>query len=108
MTDCTHSQFEFRGDAFKALEGWWWATLRVRCVECQQQFAFGGLNSGVENPNEPVVSADGYELRAPIVPRPGGVVGMLKLGGMESVLEEVHSYGRGDQVQPDHILQEDG
>jgi hypothetical protein len=61
--------------------------LRVRCDACGVQFSWRGLNSGVPNPLEPVTSADGYELRAPVVPRPGGVVGVLALANLEHELE---------------------
>jgi hypothetical protein len=62
--------------------------LRVRCGDCGELFSWRGLSSGVSNPHEPATSADGYELRAPIVPRPGGVVGVLKLANLEGELRE--------------------
>jgi hypothetical protein len=70
------------GDLFMSIR------IRVRCDSCGQHFSWRGLNSGVANADEPVTTADGYELVAPIVPRPGGVVGILAMAGLEDKLED--------------------
>jgi hypothetical protein len=86
MTDaCPHEQLQI-GSEFSALPEHpecLIARIGFRCAECGQQYSFAGLPSGVANPIEPVVSADGYELRAPIYPRPGATVGLMREAGME-------------------------
>jgi hypothetical protein len=64
----------------------WQVLIGLRCAECRMQFAWRGLNSGQANQREPVTSADGYQLRAPIGPRPTGVVGLLQSAGLEHLL----------------------
>lgn len=60
--------------------------IAIKCDACGLRYSWRGLNSGQPNESEPVTSADGYELRAPLIPRPGGVVGLLKMAGMEDKL----------------------
>jgi hypothetical protein len=88
--DCAHtSDFESLVQIhYLPQEARWLCTVKLRCDNCQQQFSWQGLNSGHANGREPVTSADGYELRAPIAPHPGGVVGLLAHGGLEHALED--------------------
>ena len=91
MTDCVHDDLEIASQAsLLSSNGTSWLnmTLSVRCESCGTLFSWRGLNSGVPNPSEPVTSADGFELRAPIYPQPGGVVGLLKMAGLEDRLKE--------------------
>lgn len=60
--------------------------LRVRCDACHEYFHFRGISSGHPNPDMPATSADGYELRAPILPGPGAVVGLMVKTGLEDKL----------------------
>lgn len=89
---CEHLTFELNTEVAEAddpqLGKWRLAVLRIRCTTCRLQFAWRGLASGLPNPLEPTTSADGYELRAPISPRPGGVVGLLQSAGLEHLLGE--------------------
>ncbi len=43
------------------------ADISIRCADCHQQFAFQGCPIGY-SPNQPMVSVDGLELRAPLRP----------------------------------------
>lgn len=90
MTEtCAHNDFEFVPGVMTVTDitpPFTFLTLRVRCIGCRQQFHFHGLNSGHPNPEAPVVSADGFELRAPIVAGPGAVVGLLHATGLEDRL----------------------
>jgi hypothetical protein len=91
MTDCIHDDLEIASEVSLLSQSgtaWLNMTLSVRCESCGTLFSWRGLNSGVANPNEPVTSADGFELRAPISPQPGGVVGLLKMAGLEDRLKE--------------------
>ena len=91
MTDCAHDDLEIASQASLLSQNgaeWLNMTLSVRCESCGTLFSWRGLNSGVPNPLEPVTSADGFELRAPIYPQPGGVVGLLKMAGLEDRLKE--------------------
>lgn len=94
MTDeCAHDDLEVGSDVDQLTgpDGAYLSIrIRVRCDECGQLFSWRGLNSGVANPHEPTTTADGFELRAPIVPRPGGVVGVLALANLEGELKEDH------------------
>jgi len=90
MTDCVHDDLEIASQAsLLSSNGTSWLnmTLSVRCESCGTLFSWRGLNSGVPNPSEPVTSADGFELRAPIYPQPGGVVGLLKMAGLADRLQ---------------------
>jgi hypothetical protein len=89
--DCEHDELEVATDVDR-LDGpdgtFTVARVSVRCDGCGTLFSWRGLNSGVSNPYEPVTTADGYELRAPIVPRAGGVVVVLAFAGIEHELKE--------------------
>ena len=85
MPDCEHEVLSISFDAVE-LHVFRYASIRVRCDRCQMLFSWRGVKSGTPNPDEPVVSADGYELRAPITPGPGSVVGLLARAGMTDVL----------------------
>jgi hypothetical protein len=81
--DCLHETLEFSPQVNVIQEpAFLFAAVSVRCAACHQQFHWRGLTSGHPNPNEPVVSADGFELRAPIAPGPGAVVGLLDKTGL--------------------------
>jgi hypothetical protein len=86
---CAHDDLEV-GSSVDQLEEhgntWLCIKLSVRCQSCNTLFSWSGVGSGLPNHLEPVVSADGYELRAPIVPRPGGTVGLLVRAGLEDRL----------------------
>jgi hypothetical protein len=90
VSDCEHNgTFEVSTEIAlgePSGERMWIAVLGIRCAMCRQRFAWRGFNSGQPNPQEAVVSADGYELRAPIIPQPTGVVGMLRSAGLEHLL----------------------
>lgn len=91
VSDCAHDWLEVAPEVNETSGpdgSWLELRCRVRCGVCQEPFSFRGLNSGNSNPHEPVTSADGYELRAPIADRPGGVVGVLALAGLEGRLTE--------------------
>ena len=63
-------------------DGFWLARVYIRCDACSQNFSWRGIRSGEPNPSEPVVSADGFELRCPIVPHAGAVAGLLESVGL--------------------------
>jgi hypothetical protein len=93
MTDtCLHDDLELgnRIDQMVDSDGTTYLLLRlsVRCQTCGESFSFAGLPSGIPNPTETVVSADGYEIRAPIYPRPGATVALLQSAGLEERLKE--------------------
>jgi hypothetical protein len=97
--DCAHDDLEIASEASLLSQSgttWLNMTLSVRCESCGTLFSWRGLNSGTANPNEPVTSADGFELRAPISPQPGGVVGLLKMAGLEDRLKEDPNGHAGD------------
>lgn len=85
--DCTHAalMLESHVEELTSPLGVQWLAirLRIKCSTCNALFSWRGLNSGTPNPDEPVISADGFELRAPIVPGPGGVVGVLQMAGID-------------------------
>lgn len=45
----------------------WVAEVSVKCTDCGEKFRFTGVPAGF-NPNQPMTSIDGCELRAPIAP----------------------------------------
>jgi hypothetical protein len=89
---CPHDDLEVgsRVDQIETPEGEKYLLLKlgVRCGMCGEKFSFAGLPSGLPNPKETVVSADGYELRAAIYPRPGATVGLMRDVGMEDEFVE--------------------
>jgi hypothetical protein len=90
VNHCEHTDIEIaaRMEHCQAgAEEWLSLALNVRCAGCNVLFSWGGLSAGLPNPAGPVVSADGYELRAPLAPRPGSVVGILQRAGLERVLQ---------------------
>ena len=70
---------------------WLCIKISVRCDACHTLFSWGGLASGLPNRDGPVVSADGYELRAPIAPRPGAAVGVMVRAGLEDRLRNPYT-----------------
>ena len=87
MTEaCPHDDLEFScrvsAPELGVAGGFWLARVYIRCVACGQQFSWRGLASGDPNPELPCVSADGYELRAPLQPKAGAVVGLLESVGI--------------------------
>ena len=91
MSDCQHEgEFEVSTEVGimtdESGERTWFTLLEIRCAACHERFAWRGFNSGHPNPREAVISADGYELRAPITPRPQGIVGLLQSAGLEHML----------------------
>jgi hypothetical protein len=89
QADCAHEQslwLDSHVDVFTRADNsqrWISIRVRVKCAACDALFSWRGLNSGLANPDEPVVSADGFELRAPIAPGPGGTLGVLQLAGVD-------------------------
>lgn len=87
MTDtCAHDFLSVATDALEPEGQFRYLTVSVRCSGCHTRFSFRGLNMGHPNSDTPVVSADGYQLRAPIEPKPGSVVGVLVSAGLEASL----------------------
>ena len=87
MTDdsCLHDFLSIQSDALE-YEGTRYLTVSVRCAGCHVLWSFRGINSGGLDPNEPTCTADAYQLRAPIEPRPGAIVGVLSELGLEDRL----------------------
>ncbi len=87
-SDCSHEEFQFWPDIRHVLEpiDFRFAELRIRCLGCNEQFHWRGIASGLPNPAEPTVSADGYALYAPIAVGPGAVVGLLERTGLSDRL----------------------
>jgi hypothetical protein len=72
--ECAHDELEFNASLINIEQPpFRFVRVRARCVACYEFFHWRGIASGHPNPEEPVVSADGYELRAPIVAGPGAV-----------------------------------
>jgi hypothetical protein len=73
MTTCEHPDFSVEARVARIVETEdgpviaFRLELSVRCLHCQQLFAFPGLPGGL-TPDCPTVSADCCELRAPLVP----------------------------------------
>lgn len=91
MTDsaCMHQDLEFSPDMVEnETPGgvFRFVTVRVRCAGCRLNFHWRGIESGHPNADEPTVSADGFELRAPILPGPGSIVGLMVATGLEDKL----------------------
>jgi hypothetical protein len=87
MPECAHDELEFNASLINIEQPpFRFVRVRARCVTCFEFFHWRGIASGHPNPEEPVVSADGYELRAPIVAGPGAVVGLLERTGLGDVL----------------------
>ena len=87
MTErCAHDEFQFNPQAHELSPGVVVVSVMVRCAACKQQFHWRGLDSGSANPDIPVVSADGYELRAPIGFGPGSVVNLMQQLGLSDRL----------------------
>ena len=79
MTDqgltCTHEEFDASvgvarimsdDDSDPQVVGYS-AEIKVNCRDCQEPFRWSGVRTGLV-PNEPMCSADGTELRAPLRP----------------------------------------
>lgn len=81
-SSCAHDEFQFSPHAHELEPGVVVVAVQVRCGKCHQQFHWRGLDAGTINPNIPVVSADGYELRAPIGFGPGSVASLLQQVGL--------------------------
>jgi len=79
--NCAHPELEFASSA-AATDFGLIATVQVRCTSCHLQFHWPGLDAGAANPHMPTVSADGFELRAPIRAGPGSHVGLLESAGL--------------------------
>jgi hypothetical protein len=84
--DCPHDEFVY-GAFIRAVdepgyEQFIYVASSVRCSACGLAFHWRGVNSGPPNANEATVTADGYELRCPIAPGPGAVVGLLEHVGL--------------------------
>lgn len=66
--DCQHEEFRAIVGVHRILDaGKFMADIRITCVECDEPFRFVGAPAGV-NYDQPMVSIDGLELRAPIEP----------------------------------------
>jgi hypothetical protein len=67
--DCTHENFEASISVIRlGGMGHFTTEISVRCEACGEPFRFLGVAAG-SSPDEPKVSVDGLELRAPIEPR---------------------------------------
>jgi hypothetical protein len=82
---CVHDELQFQPGA-EALGETTIVTIRCRCAACGTFFSWQGVVPGVANPAGPVVSADGFELRAPVAPRPGAYVELLEQAGIADQL----------------------
>lgn len=68
MSDCAHEQFGAEVDVHRLEDsGKFIADVRVKCVQCGEPFRFIGLSAGISF-DQPTVSIDETELRAPIEP----------------------------------------
>lgn len=95
--ECQHDELEFTAQFMEAdLALFRYALIYVRCTSCQQQFHWRGLESGRPNPDVPVTSADGFELRAPLVAGPGATVGLLQSVGLVDKLVNPENGAQAD------------
>lgn len=68
MTNCAHENFLAKVTVVRLQDsGRFSADVAIKCAECGEQFRFLGLQAGVSH-EQPMVSIDGLELRAPIEP----------------------------------------
>lgn len=68
MMPCSHPEFQLNGE-FTTIQdvGQLMLDLTVWCVRCNEKFCFVGLPMGVSF-DHPMMSPDGTELRAPLIP----------------------------------------
>lgn len=85
-SSCDHDEFEFSPRAHELEPNVIVVAIQVRCGKCHQQFHWRGLDAGTPNASIPVVSADGYELRAPIGFGPGSVASLMQQVGLSDRL----------------------
>ena len=95
MSDCEHESF--RGD-FKIarlshekdspIDGYS-ADITIKCTQCGLPFRFKGVPLGVSQTG-PTVSIDGTELRCPIEPSDGSLIGTTASYAMPDPKGEVH------------------
>ncbi len=76
LSDCKHESFDAEvtvrrllGSASAIVEAYG-ADVRINCADCGKLFRFVGVEVGLSG-TEPSMSADGLELRVPIVPEDG-------------------------------------
>lgn len=83
---CEHQCFQVRGAVARLTDGddgpvtGYSVDFTVWCNDCQERFQFVGAKIGY-SPAEPMVSADGFELRCPIAP------GYMRMGPLERFLD---------------------
>lgn len=75
--DCRHEQFFTQSAVGRLMNGDYYTAedipigftvdIKINCIECGMPFHFKGVEYGL-SPNEPRLSVDGLELRAPIAP----------------------------------------
>lgn len=98
---CTHEVIEFAPelvDIPDAAHPFMYAAIRLRCAACHVALHWVGVPSGNPNSVEPTVTADGYELRAPVAAGPGAVVGLLEATGMGDHLVSPFTQTNGAQL----------
>lgn len=65
---CDHEKFHANVDVQRITDSSvWYADVRVRCAQCDQEMQFIGFPMGL-SPAEPMVSVDGKEARLPFRP----------------------------------------
>jgi hypothetical protein len=76
---CQHPDFAATVDVNRLSDvGAFSADVRIECSACHEPFVFvGSLPTGL-SPAEPMLSADGQELRAPIQPASWGRAGIAR------------------------------
>lgn len=68
MSECAHERFEGHVRVNRLADvGRFFADVELRCAECGTRFRWIGVPAGLA-PDRPMVSPDGFELRAPVVP----------------------------------------
>jgi hypothetical protein len=76
MADCLHHNFESEVKVFRLTNNEFEnaeptefsAEVRIHCADCKQEFEFIGLSTVGFNCQHPTISADGKEIRLPIIP----------------------------------------
>lgn len=75
-TVCQHERFESQVNVFRLIDSrgsevdrvvGYTAEVEIRCAECEAPMLFRGLQAG-SSPDEPTISFDRRQLRAPVEP----------------------------------------
>ena len=73
---CVHGGEMFSAVVVRRIEdpdrSWWYAEIRISCKVCGLDFQFVGTPAGM-SPLQPMASADGLVLRAPLEPGPRAI-----------------------------------